>query len=362
MSRIAFIADIHVGNPSAFGGPIIAGINNRGRQVLDALERAVQAVEKFDALVICGDLFDTSSPSPQLVSEVQRILSQGPRTFVLLGNHDMVSTASGDHALGPLLPLDNVLVAQLPEVDEVGDSLLLSIPFQPGDCREWFAQAVAYVSKMADEYGTDRKRILAFHLGIIDASTPSFLAHAHDAIPAEVVQAVMREHGIDFAFCGNWHNACKWGSIVQCGALVPTGWDNAGWDYGRVRTLDTSTGLISDIAIPGPRFITATTTTAAREASLEATRRGCQLYLQLKEEAATEEQLEEVRGWGVQARVVADLADAREATRDAAVAARKATTLQEALAKYVQQMPLSEGVSREAVLSRASRYLTRGEV
>jgi len=359
VSRIAFIADIHVGNPSAFGGPVIAGINARGRQILDALERAVQAVEKFDALVICGDLFDTSSPSPQLMSEVQRILSQGPNTFVLLGNHDMVSTASGDHALGPLLPLDNVILHQTPEVEEIAGTHLISIPFQPGDCREWFPQTVATaVSGLGSSKG---KRVLAFHLGIIDSSTPSFLAHAHDAIPAEIVQSVMRENGIDYAFCGNWHNACKWGSIVQCGALVPTGWDNAGWSYGMVRTLNTETGLISDIPISGPRFITATTVEAAREAALNATRQGCQLYLQLKGEAATQEQLDEVREWGVQARVVEDLGSAQEATRKAAAAARKTTTLQEALAKYVEQMPLGEGVSREAVAARANRYLSRGD-
>ena len=360
MSRLAFIADIHVGNPSAFGGPITCGINNRGRQVLDALEAAVKAVEKYDALVICGDLFDTSAPSPQMVAEVQRILSHAPPTYILLGNHDMVSNASGDHALGPLEPIAHVLIAQRPEVDEIGNTLLLSVPFQPGDAREWFPDAVAQLAKEADTYG-DRKRVLAFHLGIIDSTTPAFLAHAHDAIELEVVQRLMKQHGIDAAFCGNWHNGRNWGRVVQCGALAPTGWDNAGWDYGQVRTLDTVTGLISSIPVPGPRFITATTAEEARKASLEATRRKCPLYLQLKGEAATEEQLEEVRAWGVQARAVADTADAREATKKAAVAARKATTLQEALAKYVQQMPLAEGVSREAVASMAARYLTRGE-
>lgn len=361
MSRIAFIADVHVGNPNAFGGAVVCGINQRGRQILNSLEKAVQETEGFDALVICGDLFDTASPSPQMVAEVQSILSQGTNVYVLAGNHDMVSMTRGDNALGPLIPIDNVIVVQQPEVDIVGDTLLLSIPFQPGDCREWFPDAVAHVAKLADSHGPKFKRVLVFHLGIIDSTTPAFLAKAHDAIELETVQALMKQHGIDTAFCGNWHNARNWGRIVQCGALVPTGWDNAGWDYGMVRTLDTGTGLVSSIHVPGPRFITATDSEDAREASLEATRRGCQLYLQLKGEAATQEQLEEVREWGVHARIVADMANVREATKKAAVAARKATTLQEALAKYVQQMPLTEGVSREAVLAQASRYLTRGE-
>lgn len=359
MSRLAFIADVHIGNPTAFGGPVQCGVNTRGRLVLDALEQAVREVADFDALVICGDLFDTSNPSPQLVTEVQRSLSQGPRTLALLGNHDMVSDALGDNALGPLNALENVLVVERPEVDEIGDALILSVPFQPGDCREWFPDVVAQLASEADTYGP-RKRVLVFHLGVVDSRTPEFLAKAHDAIELEVLQKLMKRHEIETAFCGNWHNPAKWQRIVQCGALAPTGWDNPGWDYGRVRTLDTSTGLISDMPIPGPRFLSVTTQEEAEIAKVEASRRRCKLYLSLKGDAATDETLEQVRSWGIEARAVADTGAAREATRAAAVAVKKASTLDEALARYIAAMPVADGLDREQIRSLAAGYLSRG--
>lgn len=356
MARLAFIADIHVGNPTVFGGSIAAGINARGREVLAALEQAVSEVEKYDALVICGDLFDTSSPNPQLIAEVQRILSTGPQTYILLGNHDMVSDAPGDHALGPLAALDNVVVIERPMVDEIKGTQLLSIPFQPGDCREWFADAVAQV---AGGPSPDGGKVLAFHLGVVDSSTPKFLAHAHDAIPLDLLQDIMIKHGIEYAFCGNWHTARRWHRVTQCGALAPTGFDNPGWEYGKVATIDTSVQHLGSISIPGPRFVVAEGANDAQIARVNAERQRCNLYLQLKGEAA--DQLDEVRAWGVQARAVTDATEAKKATHAAAAAVREAATLQSALAKYVQQMPLGEGINRERVLELSKKYLMRGE-
>lgn len=357
MARLAFIADIHVGNPTVFGGPITAGINARGREVLAALEKAVSEVERDHALVICGDLFDTSSPNPQLIAEVQRILSTGPQTYILLGNHDMVSDAPGDHALGPLAALDNVMIVERSSVEFLdNDAQLLAVPFQPGDCREWFPDAVAQVAAKA---APDRVKVLAFHLGVIDATTPAFLAKAHDAIPLETLQSLMAAHGIGYAFCGNWHTAKRWKNIVQCGALAPTGFDNPGWDYGKVATVDTSVQHLGSISIPGPRFIVAERANDAQIARVNAERQRCNLYLQLKGEAT--EQLGEVRAWGVQARAVADVQEAKEATQQAAAAVREAATLQGALAKYVQQMATSIGVNREKVLELSKKYLMQGE-
>lgn len=357
MAKLAFIADVHVGNPTTFGGPVVCGVNDRGRRVLHALRAAVEVAQGCDALVICGDLFDTSSPSPQLISEVQRILDYAPRAIVLLGNHDMVSTTDGDNALGPMHPLPNVQVAQEVDVDFIKDTALLSIPFMPGDCREWFAPAVEEAVQHAAQFGPAHKRVLAFHLGVIDKETPAFLREAHDAIPLEVVQEVMERHGISYAYCGNWHSPKRWGQIIQCGALVPTGWDNPGWDYGQVHVLDTVTGHTSIRHIPGPRFLTVTSKAQLAAASLEAQQRHCDLYLTLKGEAADE--VEHARAQGYTCRVVADTTEAKAATKAAAVAVKQAGTLQEALARYVAEMPVADGVERMKVQALAAKYLTR---
>lgn len=356
MAKLAFIADVHVGNPSTFGGPVVCGVNTRGNQVLAALKAAVEAADGCDALVVCGDLFDISNPSPQLIADVQQILESAPRSLLLMGNHDMVSDTPGDHALGPLNPVSNVYIAEIAGNFPVEDSVILAVPFQVGAAHEWFADTVADL--ITNGRAAKKKRVLAFHLGIIDKDTPAFLREAHDAIPLEVVQEVMERHGISYAYCGNWHTPKRWGKIVQCGALAPTGWDNPGWDYGQVHILDTVTGHMSVTHIPGPRFLSVTTLDEAREAYIEGQRRGCDLYLNLKNAAA--ESLDEVRSWGVTARAVTDTTDVKEATRSAAVAVREAGTLREALAKYVTEMPVAEGVERSKVLAMAGKYLSQG--
>ncbi len=354
MSRIAFIADVHIGNPTAFGGAVQCGFNERGRETIKALQDAVDATKDCDELVICGDLFDTANPSPQMVAEVMGALSKVKSVTLLLGNHDMISDSVGDHALAPLRYLPNVTIHEAAGMFSLNGCSLLVVPFQSGDCREWFESVVMGVDWDASEEPT----LMAFHLGVIDSRTPAFLANAHDAIPLDTLKATMSKAGIQHAFCGNWHNPARWGTIHQVGAICPTGWDNAGWDYGQIAVFDTELGTTLTRHIPGPRFLTAHTAEEVAIAQAEAKRRRCKLYLTLKGEAAKE--LDAVRDQGIHARAVSDTEGAREATRAAAVAVRKASTLDEALAKYVQSMPLSEGLERETVRSMAANYLAKG--
>lgn len=356
MSKLAFTADVHIGNPSTFGGPVVCGINTRGEQVLDVLARSVKAIQGHDALVICGDLFDISHPSPQIIRKVQEILREIPHVIALLGNHDMVSTQPGDHALGPLRALPNVHVMERPGLFTFGESVMLTVPFQPGDGKQWLPEVLEAWGPKLKMFNIPK--VLTFHLGISDEDTPSFLRDSHEAVPLELVQSLMEQYDIDYAYCGNWHTPKTWGRIVQCGALCPTGWDNPGWEYGLVRTLNTTTGHMGNIAIPGPRFLNATTEEEAQIARLEAARRKCELYLSLKGEAAAH--LDTVREWGVTARAVVDTTAAKEATQAAARAVKGAGTLKEALARYVAEMPLADGVDRQKVQALAGSYLTRG--
>lgn len=354
MSKIAFIADVHIGNPTAFGGAVHCGFNVRGRETIKALQDAVDATKDCDELVICGDLFDTDNPSPQMIAEVMGTLLAANSVHILLGNHDMNSDIADDHALAPLRYLPNVTTWEVPGVYRSSDANLIMVPFKAGDCRDWFEAAVLDEQVTADDHVT----LMAFHLGVIDGRTPAFLTAAHDAIPLELLQTTMNKAGIDHAFCGNWHNPASWRNIHQVGALCPTGWDNPGWDYGQIAVFDTVKGVRTTRHITGPRFLTAHTSDDVAIAQAEAKRRRCKLYLTLKGEAAKD--LDAVREQGTIARAVSDTEGAREATREAAVAVRKASTLDEALAKYVQSMPLAEGLERETVRSMAANYLAKG--
>lgn len=369
MTTLAFVADVHVGNHSVFGGPVVASLNGRCRSVLKALAQAATiARERADVLVIAGDLFDTSTPLPQAIAEVQRILEPVPQVVVLQGNHDLVSDSPGDHALGPLEALPNVIVATAPMAVRVGDTALLCVPFRVGDAREWFADAVEEAA--ADPVSTGAAhRVLAFHLGVIDNTTPAYLAGAHDAVSLGAVQAAMERHGIEAGFCGNWHAGKRWAwddrVLVQIGATAPTGFDNPGFDVGLLRLYATrglgapaGPGAPETVVLDGPRFVTATTLEEVDRARRLA--QGRELFVSLKGEAA--KQLDAVRALPdvVGVRAVSDQSEARAATRAAAVAVRQASTLDEALAAFVKQMPLGEGVERETVLAAAKAYLSKG--
>lgn len=100
MSFISFIADTHIANHRRFAGESRACINVRCHTTLNSLEQAVESAR--GTLVVLGDIFDTVRPEPQVIAAVQLALWETHTTFLLLGNHDMVSTQPGDHALGPL--------------------------------------------------------------------------------------------------------------------------------------------------------------------------------------------------------------------------------------------------------------------
>lgn len=365
MARLHFVADCHIGNHTVFGGPLVSGLNSRCLMALSALNHAAHLAhtDKAQAFVVAGDLFDTSEPLPQQIAEVQRILDELPLVVVLRGNHDMVSSARGDHALGPLEALKNVLVAAEPLAVRIEDTALLCVPFQTGDAREWFPEAIRRAAEDTMGAGAQH-RVLAFHLGVIDDRTPPYLRTAHDAVPLELVADLMEQYDIRAAFCGNWHEHRVWQlpnkKLVQIGATAPTGFDNPGWNYGRSARYDTATHpAVTSNDLQGPRFFNVNSL-AEVAAALSHPSSAEQRFFSLKGEAAGA--IEQVRAMpGVTgARAVVDNEAARAATRAAATAVRKAETLDEALSEYVAAMPVAEGVARERVLALAKTYLGRG--
>jgi len=349
MGRLAFITDVHLGNHKRLGGPTEASLNERCRDGLAVLENAVALAtdKECEALVILGDLFDRADPLPQLVAAVMRILERFPgQTVALVGNHEQVSTAPGDHALAPLDDDESLArVIELPGTFLVNKTTaLLAVPFQPGDARDWLPQALTYLAERTDPVA--KRRVLALHLGLSDDTTPAFLRGAHDSYDAQALADLCKEHGIGWVFAGNWHERKSWrvawpsGSklnhllrIEQVGALVPTGFDNPGLDaYGGMCILDTSRkdGEVERLTLPGPRFVK-----VAKDETPPKVPTGCRLYVD----------------------EVIDSKVSKAAAKAAAQAARSAVTLEQALAKFVEKMPLDDGVDRQAVLAAAKGYL-----
>jgi len=354
-TKIAFVGDVHVGNHKRFGGPRIAGVNRRCDQVLNALNEAAMhaATNSVDAFVILGDLFDAPNPNPQILRRVQDIVETVP-AIILAGNHDQCSDAPRDNALGPLAAVCDVVDS--PELITIGDTDLLLVPYQSGNCREWLPEQTAKLLKNSNS----KNKVLCFHAGIIGKGTPEFLKTADAAITAGEVFSICADGGIETAFAGHWHNkkvwdfkskTCEtWHKIVQAGALVPTGWNNPGLDYGTIfyyRT--TPTPKVTTERVNGPRFIDALLDdeiSSFAEDSLNLNMGEVSLYARLHV-AATEVALgNTILKAGIDSEVLCDgelvisKKEADEATVKAARETQSSETLEAALEAFVSLMAL----------------------
>lgn len=367
--RVALCADVHLSNHRRFGGEMISGLNRRFCQSIAVLENAVEVAACAGAktLYVLGDLFDSAKPTPQEITAVMHIFDHGSDLDVhlVLGNHDQASNAEGDHALGPLAKMRNVTVYEQP-VHTYG---MIVVPFQVGPAHEWLPGAVA---KAVSKSGKAAKRTLLLHMGISDENTPPFLRGASDSIPASELFTLMREHGIRNAFAGNWHNPDVWIDadgerlITQLGALVPTGFDNPGLDYGHIAILDTETDAVTCIELSGgPRFITS----SFEELDLEdvaATGQMHNLYLRVtarpKNVKLAQAALKELQADGklIAFEVLPDKEAASATAKNTARMTRNTTSVGEAVATYVAKTAMPEGADRKVVLRLVKDYLAQG--
>lgn len=361
--KIALVADVHCANHKVMGGPVEAGLNRRCRQVLAALERAVARARDLDcaAFFVAGDLLDTTRPEPQVITAIQAVLVKARDPHLLVGNHELVSEQNGDHALGPFAPVATVVSAPAWKRAVHEGVEVLCVPFQPGDAREWLPKVVAEQCKGR---GAMKHRILLLHMGLEDERTPTHLKGSHESIPSEQVGQLCKNHGFEAAFSGDWHLHRVMGAsnlpVVQIGTLAPTGFDNPGLDelHGSLLVWDTEQQSLTREVIPGPRFI------ELRDGD-RVPKLGDGYYLYAKIIASPSGVVEAVETlkWFIEAKdlaggeVVPDDTESRAAARTAATVARSAQTMEEAVAGFVGQMPLPEGVRREEVLAKVKHYL-----
>lgn len=87
--KIVHTADLHLGSPMANMG--VRG-DGRRAELNETFANIVSLAlnERADALLICGDLFDSSAPDTELVDFTVRQFRRIPdiRVFIVLGNHD----------------------------------------------------------------------------------------------------------------------------------------------------------------------------------------------------------------------------------------------------------------------------------
>tara|TARA_A100001391_G_scaffold204653_3_gene201119 strand:+ start:11497 stop:12705 length:1209 start_codon:yes stop_codon:yes gene_type:complete len=273
-SSFVFVGDVHIGNHKRHGGRYVAGVNERCRLTLSALRNVYKETAKrrpqAKYVVILGDLFDNPNVSPTMLYYTQDIIQYGKEleleTIIIQGNHDQASDHEDHNALGPLTHLATII--NKPTVITEGEEQLFAIPFQSGKCTTWLTKHVRALSETGSQAWVS-SRLLAFHAGVVDDSTPGFLRNSDTAITKDKLLDLCNDCDISAAFAGHWHNAKSWQgyyheddrhiNIIQAGALVPTGWGNEGFNYGAIYEhveAERRVGIIS--MVPGPRFVTIT--------------------------------------------------------------------------------------------------------
>lgn len=109
--NIAFFADTHIGY-SAKVKSNERGVNIRVQDGYDALKEIARQIlkqndiEQIHAVVVGGDLFHTSKPTPRdvlLVQEVLRVIAdRGIQIYILAGNHDATDERAQVAAVAPI--------------------------------------------------------------------------------------------------------------------------------------------------------------------------------------------------------------------------------------------------------------------
>lgn len=255
---IACVGDVHVGNIVANGGRRVGSINRRCRYTLDALDRAVAVANEYRSpFVVLGDLFDGSRPESAIITAVQESLARAKHgAHVLVGNHDLNSTATGDNACSPLAPVAKVY--EHPTIVSLSDDFDgLMIPFQPGLAMDWLP---ALVDKMGPSLSHMKQVVMCLHLGISDGNTPYYLDGHDDTIPVAMLQEMCEKWKITHVVAGNWHWRQTWrvfagGHMVQVGTLSPVRHTDDGFT-GRGEVTLLARNKVQFVQVPGPRFLT----------------------------------------------------------------------------------------------------------
>lgn len=366
---MAIIADVQLGNHKRFGGPTIGSMNDRARLILGVLTKTCDRVleRRCTDLLVAGDLFDYARPEAAIIAAVQtqtaRLRNEGVQVWLLPGNHDRASMHPGDSALSPLAPLGTVLERPARLYPRPSWELL-AVPFWPGDVTEWLERELDALPPPTDH---PVARLLALHMGIKDEKTPPWLQASKGAIALEHLQRVVQKYDVHAVVAGDWHSRRSWClefggrkvPVLQVGALVPTGWDNPGLTgYGTLAFWDGRRLTMEEI--DGPRFVHVRTESERDDMAKASASPLFVSHLTDPDEMGASRQFWDavhattpLGGY----EVLPDERFAKAQARQAAQVASDATTVQEALAAFVQTMPLKESVDRASVLEKAREYL-----
>jgi len=172
--RIAIVGDLHLGRT-------VAGYDATP-DVLSAWAEVVEDAAEAGAslLVQAGDVFDTSSPTPELTALAIGLLGDAASRFrygavVLVGNHDLRHGVDRLDALAPVTAAARLSDARLSVVgvpsafafeDAPGSPVVLALPYESRSRRAW-RDAAGYDAAIVDALGaTTGPIVVVGHLDV----------------------------------------------------------------------------------------------------------------------------------------------------------------------------------------------------
>ena len=342
--KTAYIADVHVDNYNYHGGAVLGSINDRCIMVLDTIMAACKKAQEEGCkrLVVLGDLFNASNPTPQMVFLTATAFKPFKgEVILLLGNHEQVSTYHGDHAL--------IIFNSIPGFRVIDETFFMAstgppgtvfVPYKPGPAKDWLPEQLEVVKDST----AFKIETLCLHLGVSDERTPPYLRSADDSIDVTVLKQLCGDLGIKNVFTGNWHHRQVWGrgiqegvEVTQVGTLCPHTFGDDGLNAVGKMAICGDDGHTFWHDISGPRFITMT----SAERTIWPPSRNHPTFLRYKLNQADMEKAQAIQ-MPAHVRVEYVLVDTelKDQVKMAAIAARSAGTLDEAIHDFVKEHPV----------------------
>lgn len=389
LGALSFVADVHVANHTVFGDTCDEhGVNDRLRAIGNALNDAMNSArnyarfydevrvgtlagEGFPALVVLGDLFDTSRPTAVEFREVLMTKNHhlGLELMLLRGNHDGPPNTSAIDALGcvsGISAVGEITLLRLRDAD------VLFVPFSrpPSGVthtEHWLSQVRAARAVLTVE-SYQRVRLIATHVGFLRGTK---------------VPAYMRDSGVDLdhfkldelremfpmlshVVAGDFHKHEQFRRddgvvFVNTGALVPNGFRDVGTDrdYGSVLRFEAGSEVSPVVmerhVVNGPRFYVVDT---LRELSLAIEAMRGALYVRTSNESLREALAEELVKKSIKGFAIVERApDVEPAPLGAEWACKGVDSIAAAVASYVDEMQLPHAVTREELRAAVAEQM-----
>lgn len=167
---------------------------------MEAFRSVCQMVEDLDcsALLICGDLFDSTAAAQDLRVEVRELFdSLGKDVFLIPGNHDLQAFQSGEY-YGR-----DVHICKYPVRWELEGVPLLGIPYLPG------RQGIEALRSLV--HGEESPFIALMHTDFYNSSLSAcfFAEEKDDQGSACLWDRDLEQFPLSYIALGHWHNPTR---------------------------------------------------------------------------------------------------------------------------------------------------------